>query len=74
MPTQSRGPGGLESAEGFDFEILKMLWAMPIRPEIICFECEHLNRSDKITCATMLREPGYNYGSLGVDAIAVRPR
>jgi FkbM family methyltransferase len=60
--------------EGFDFEILKMLWATPIRPEIICFECEHLNRSNKIACAAMLREAGYNYISLGLDVIAIRPR
>ena len=61
-------------AEGFDFEILKMLWATPIRPEIVCFECEHLNRSDKIACAAMLGEAGYNYISLGRDTIAIRPR
>jgi FkbM family methyltransferase len=60
--------------EGFDFEILKMLWATPIRPEIISFECEHLNRSDKIGCAKMLRKAGYNYISLGRDAIAIQPR
>ena len=58
----------------FDFDILKMLWATPIRPEIICFECEHLNRSNKIACAAMLREAGYNYISLGLDVIAIRPR
>jgi FkbM family methyltransferase len=60
--------------EGFDFEVLKMLWATPIRPEIICFECDHLSRSDKIACAAMLREVGYNYISLGRDTIATRPR
>jgi FkbM family methyltransferase len=60
--------------EGYDFEILKMLWATPIRPEIISFECEHLNRSDKLACAAMLRGSGYNYIGLGRDVIAVRPR
>jgi FkbM family methyltransferase len=60
--------------EGFDFEILKMLWATPLRPEIICFECEHLNRTDKIACAAMLHEASYDYISLGRDVIAVRPR
>ncbi len=60
-------------AEGFDFEVLKMLWATPLRPEIISFECEHLERADKIACAAMLREAGYKYIGLGRDAIAIRP-
>lgn len=59
--------------EGFDYEILKMLWATPLRPPIINFESAHLNRSDKLACAAMLKRDGYRYLNVGQsDTLAVR--
>ena len=59
--------------EGFDYEILKMLWATPLRPPIINFESAHLNRTDKLACAEMLKRDGYRYLNVGqFDTLAVR--
>jgi FkbM family methyltransferase len=59
--------------EGFDYEILKMLWSTPLRPPIINFESAHLSRSDKLACAEMLKRDGYRYVSVGqFDTLAVR--
>jgi FkbM family methyltransferase len=58
--------------EGFDFEILKMLWATPLRPPIINFESAHLSRPDKLACAEMLKRAGYRYLNIGqFDTLAV---
>jgi len=59
--------------EGFDYEILKMLWATSLRPPIINFESAHLRRSDKLACAEMLKRDGYRYLNVGqFDTLAVR--
>jgi len=59
--------------EGFDYEILKMLWATPLRPPIINFESAHLSRDDKLACAEMLKRDGYRYLNIGhFDTLAVR--
>ena len=59
--------------EGFDYEILKMLWATPLRPPIINFESAHLSREDKLACAEMLKRDGYRYLNVGqFDTLAVR--
>ena len=59
--------------EGFDYEILKMLWATSLRPPIINFESAHLSRSDKLACAEMLKRDGYRYLNVGrFDTLAVR--
>ena len=38
-------------AEGFDYEILKMLFATDFRPSIVSFENTHLSPADKRACA-----------------------
>lgn len=59
--------------EGFDYEILKMLWATSMRPAIINFESAHLRRPDKLACAAMLKRDGYRYLNVGqLDTLAVR--
>jgi FkbM family methyltransferase len=59
--------------EGFDYEILKMLWATSLRPPIINFESAHLRRSEKLACAEMLKRDGYRYLNVGqFDTLAVR--
>ena len=56
--------------EGFDYEILKMLFATDIRPPIISFENAHLSPSDKRACAEDLATRSYRYVSVGRDTIA----
>jgi FkbM family methyltransferase len=58
--------------EGFDFEILKMLWRTPFRPKVIGFESLHLSRGDKLACAAALRREGYRYVTIDRDTIALR--
>ncbi|WP_152052595.1 FkbM family methyltransferase [Tautonia marina] len=58
--------------EGFDFEVIKMMFSTPIRPGIINFENNHLSYDDKVACARMLREQGYRYLSFGRDTTAFR--
>src|SRR5262249_10318349 len=58
--------------EGFDFEILKMLFETSFRPSVISFESSHLCRDDKLTCAAALRRQGYRYVTLDRDTIALR--
>ena len=58
--------------EGFDFEILKMLWETPFRPAVIGFESLHLSRPDKIACAAMLRREGYRYVTVDRDTVAIK--
>jgi FkbM family methyltransferase len=60
--------------EGFDFEILKMLWETPFRPTVIGFESLHLSRADKIACAAMLRREGYRYVTVDRDTVAICER
>jgi hypothetical protein len=55
------------------FEILKMLWATPMRPGIINFESARLSPSDKRACAEMLTREGYRYLNVGrFDTLALR--
>ena len=56
--------------EGFDFEILKMLWRTPFRPKVIGFESLHLKRDDKLACAASLRREGIGYVTIDRDTIA----
>jgi len=59
--------------EGFDYEILKMLWETPLRPPIINFESAHMSRDDKLACAEMLKRDGYRYLNIRhFDTLAVR--
>ena len=57
--------------EGFDFEILKMLFQTQLRPSIISFETAHLSRYDKLACAAALHREGYRYVTLDRDTIAL---
>jgi FkbM family methyltransferase len=56
--------------EGFDYEVLKMLFATDIRPPIISFENDHLSPADKRACAEDLAARSYRYLSVGKDTIA----
>lgn len=56
--------------EGYDFEILKMLEKLSIRPKIIRFESAMLNFQDKSECEKMLHGMGYQITNLGIDTMA----
>jgi FkbM family methyltransferase len=56
--------------EGFDFEIIKMVDFGRIKPEIIHFENNFLNRRQKSECARLLGGAGYALLNLGIDTIA----
>jgi FkbM family methyltransferase len=56
--------------EGFDYEIIKMLFATDFRPPIISFENTHLSPADKNACARDLAAQAYSYISIGRDTIA----
>jgi FkbM family methyltransferase len=46
-------------AEGYDYEIIKMVPFDRIRPTMIYYESEHLKREDKLSCEKMLATHGY---------------
>lgn len=56
--------------EGFDFEIIKMLDFKRMKPEIIHFENNFLNRRQKSECSQILSDQNYSLLSLGFDTIA----
>jgi len=56
--------------EGFDFEIIKMIDFQRIKPEIIHYENNFLNRRQKSECARILGGQNYSLLNLGIDTIA----
>ena len=56
--------------EGFDFEIIRMIDFRRIKPELIHFESNFLNRRQKSECSKLLGGEGYALLNLGVDTIA----
>ncbi|MEM9363716.1 MAG: FkbM family methyltransferase [Bacteroidota bacterium] len=57
--------------EGFDFEIIKTIDFSLVKPEMISFENDHLNKSDLQECETLLNSHGYKVKHIGVDSIAL---
>jgi FkbM family methyltransferase len=56
--------------EGFDFEIIKMIDFKRMKPEIIHYENNFLNRRQKSECSRILGEQNYALLNLGIDTIA----
>jgi hypothetical protein len=56
--------------EGFDFEIIKMIDFQRMKPEIIHYENNFLNRRQKSECSRILGEQNYALLNLGIDTIA----
>ncbi len=56
--------------EGFDFEIIRMIDFRRIKPEIIHYESNFLNRRQKSECSRLLGGEGYALLNLGIDTIA----
>lgn len=57
-------------AEGYDYQIIRMIPFHRIKPHVISFEHEHLSLQDKETCFQLLKEQGYQITVLQRDAIA----
>lgn len=57
-------------AEGFDFEIIKMLAKTAIRPTAINFEHAFYGQRQLHECYSLLANMGYRLASYGVDTIA----
>jgi hypothetical protein len=56
--------------EGFDFEIIKMIDFQRMKPEIIHYENNFLNRRQKSECSRILGGQNYALLNLGIDTIA----
>jgi FkbM family methyltransferase len=56
--------------EGFDFEIIKMIDFKRLKPDIIHFENNFLNRRQKSECSQILSEQNYALLHVGLDTIA----
>jgi FkbM family methyltransferase len=79
MKTLLRETGGRNidilavDAEGFDYQILKMIDFSVVNPAIIIFEHTHLSKSDQQVAARLLAEHGYRMARDNLDTIAYRP-
>jgi FkbM family methyltransferase len=56
--------------EGFDFEIIKMIDFNRIKPDIIHYENNFLNRRQKSECNRILSAQNYAMLNLGIDTVA----
>ena len=56
--------------EGFDFEIIKMIDFKRMKPEIIHYENNFLNRRQKSECSRILSGQNYSLLNLGIDTVA----
>ena len=59
-------------AEGYDFEIIKMIDLERYRPAIVYFEFTHLTAADRQQCLTHLADRGYRMAQLYTDIVAYR--
>lgn len=59
-------------AEGYDYEILKMLDFSKFHPHIINFESMHFNACTREACEALLKQKGYNFFRDGSDTCAYR--
>ncbi|MGP0067390.1 MAG: FkbM family methyltransferase [Isosphaeraceae bacterium] len=60
--------------EGYDYEIIKMIDFETIKPKIINFENEHINKIDLSECYGLLAAHGYDLATSGADTIAFLQR
>ena len=58
-------------AEGYDFEIIKLIDFTRLKPPIICFEYFHLSENDRAACEKILSKQGYLLEYYEPDCIAV---
>ncbi len=56
--------------EGYDFDIIKTIDFLRLKPLIISYENMHLSEQDKLRCEELLIENGYQLEHIGGDSIA----
>jgi FkbM family methyltransferase len=61
-------------AEGYDYQILKMVDFRKIKPQIICFEHMHLSAIEKGECIQLLVSQNYKVVTGSADMIAFQSR
>ena len=61
-------------AEGYDYQILKMVDFRKIKPQIICFEHMHLSAIEKGECIELLVSQNYKVVTGSYDMIAFQSR
>ncbi len=57
--------------EGYDFNIIRMVFDSTIRPLAINFEHEHLSPESKAACKKLLIDNGYKFIAYGRDTLAI---
>lgn len=59
-------------AEGYDFEIIKLMEINKTRPHVIAFEHSHLSTADRKACMEHLRANGYRIRDMRENTVAMR--
>jgi len=57
-------------AEGYDYEILKQIASINIKPKMILFENQHLSNADREASGDLLKKEGYSILEIAVDTFA----
>ena len=57
--------------EGYDFEILKMVFSAKVFPEIINYEWTELSHKDRYECKKLLIKNGYRFIDVGADTLCL---
>jgi FkbM family methyltransferase len=57
-------------AEGYDYEIIKMIDFTKVKPAAILYEHRHLSEEDKNECTELLKAHGYKLSIVGADTFA----
>jgi FkbM family methyltransferase len=58
-------------AEGFDYEVVKMIDFAVVRPTVIHYEHRHLSDADRVACERLLTAQGYRLAVSGIDTTAL---
>ena len=58
--------------EGYDYNVIKMLFSSKNRPFVINFEHEHLSFEDNMACKQLLIDNNYKFITFGRDILALR--
>lgn len=59
-------------AEGFDFEIIKLLKIEETQPRVIVYEKSHLSKEDQRACIQMLETNGYAVTHIDENTVAMK--
>jgi FkbM family methyltransferase len=59
-------------AEGFDFEIIKMMEIEKTQPRVIVYENSHLSEADQNSCLELLRKNNYSVTNIQENTVAMK--